>query len=248
MIYADYAPIYEAMGQGAFAETLLRRALADLPTPPRRALDLACGTGAATLALAAAGVDVVGVDRSPQMLAIAQAKARDRQLPARFVEADLRALPGVAALNEASAFDLITCFYDSLNYLIDAGDLELVFAAAARVLVPEGRLLFDLNTAHEFATWRESDQVVHDADGLLVYNRLAYAPHTRLATGRIVWFVRDGTRWWRGEETHIERAWDEAELLAALHATGLRLLARHTPEWMPAPSDAPRVVYEVVRA
>ncbi|HMQ31326.1 MAG TPA: class I SAM-dependent methyltransferase [Chloroflexaceae bacterium] len=263
MIYEAYASIYDAIGQGAFAEGLVARILAGLPAPPRRALDLACGTGAATLALATAGAEVVGVDRSPRMLAIARARARDRGLPATFVEADLRFLPvgegrtqaerhgpgdAASALSlQPSSFDLATCLYDSLNYLTGEGELSLALTGIAALLAPGGRLFFDLNTAYEFATWDDADQVVHDAGGILVYNRLSYDPATRLAHGRIVWFVREGERWWRGEEAHVERAWADAEVAEAIAAAGLALVARRTPRWEPAPPDAPRVVYEAIK-
>ncbi len=259
-IYRDYAAIYAAIGQGAFAEALVGRILAALPTPPRRALDLACGTGAAALALARAGAEVVGVDRSPAMLDIAYARARDHRLPVPFIKADIRHLPIGRAVRQAAeaavspvtlhpaSFDLITGLYDSLNYLTGDRDLELALTGAARLLAPSGRLIFDLNTEHEFAVWDDSDQVVHDDGGILVYNRLSYDHSTRLAHGRIVWFVRDRERWWRGEETHRERAWHDAEVLDALGAAGLTLVARHTPRWEAAPPDAPRLVYEATRS
>jgi SAM-dependent methyltransferase len=280
-MYDSYAPIYDAIGQGAFAEMLVAQVLAALPAPPRRALDLACGTGAAALALADAGTGVVGVDRSSRMLAIAAGHARDRGLPVRFIEADLRelpiageptaraqqhpsdhsrepgqsvALPHSDASNQRphpascilhpASFDLITCCYDSLNYLTGDGELTQVLTSAARLLVPGGRLIFDLNSEAEYAGWDDYDQVVHDAGGLLVYNRLSYNHTRRLARGRIVWFSREGARWWRGEEQHIQRAWSDAEVLAALESAGLQLLARRTPQWQPALPTAPRIVYD----
>lgn len=245
-IYADYAPIYDAIGQSAFAEALARRILATMPAPPEQVLDLACGAGAATLVFAAGGAATVGVDRSEAMLAIARARARD--LPVTWLAADIRRLPVGGTLAPAS-FDLITCLYDSLNYLTGAGDLALVIGDAARLLRPGGRLIFDLNTEHEFATWGEGlDQVVYDANGLLVYQRLAYDAAARLARGRVVWFVREGERWRRGEEHHVERAWSDVEVLDALAGVGLRLIARRAPSWEPAAPDAPRVVYEAIRA
>jgi SAM-dependent methyltransferase len=245
-IYGAYASIYDAIGQGAFAEELARRILANGPTP-RRALDLACGTGAAALIIAETGARVVGVDRSQQMLQIARARARDRGLEVRWVAADLLRLgtsPAARGALRPASFDLITCLYDSLNYLADPEGLAIVCASAARLLRPGGRFVFDLNTPFEFASWDDTDQVVLDSPDIMVYNRLSYSLEGRRARGRIVWFVREAERWWRGEETHEERAWEDAEVLAAIRAAGLEPGPRRTPAWEPAPADAPRVVYE----
>ncbi|PDV96975.1 class I SAM-dependent DNA methyltransferase [Candidatus Chloroploca asiatica] len=257
MIYHDYASIYDAIGQTAFAATLAKRILAALPHMPRRALDLACGTGAATFVFAAAGITTVGVDRSPQMLAFAHARARAAGFAVTLIEADLRALPSrtptgpsphQSALEPAS-FDLITCLYDSLNYLTADNELAQVLTRASHLLKPGGSLFFDLNTEHEFKTWTESDQVVYDDQGILVYNRLNYDPDRRLATGHIGWFVRDDTgRWWPGSETHTERAWSDEDVQAAITAAGLTLVTRLTPRWEPAPVDAPRIVYHAYKA
>ena len=43
----------------------------------RTVLDLACGTGSLTWELAARGYEMIGVDRSPEMLAEAAAKGRE---------------------------------------------------------------------------------------------------------------------------------------------------------------------------
>nr|WP_216863611.1 class I SAM-dependent methyltransferase [Candidatus Chloroploca mongolica] len=230
--------------------------MAALPHRPRRVLDLACGTGAAAFVFAAAGLRTVGVDRSPQMLAFAHARARAAGFAVTLIEADLRALPSSppagpllhqAALEPAS-FELITCLYDSLNYLTVDHELAQVLTSASYLLKPGGHLFFDLNTEHEFKTWTESDQVVYDDQGILVYNRLNYDPDRRLATGHIGWFVRDDTgRWWPGSETHTERAWSDNDVEAALAAAGLTLVTRRTPRWELAPADAPRIVYHACK-
>ncbi|NTW02875.1 MAG: class I SAM-dependent methyltransferase, partial [Oscillochloris sp.] len=239
-MYESYAPIYDAIGQGAFAEELTQHILAATSTLPHRALDLACGTGAATLIMAEAGVHVIGVDRSQAMLRIARARARDRNLPVRWVAADIRRLsrsPAARSALRPDSFDLITCLYDSLNYLTGADDLAAVCEGVARLLRTGGRFIFDLNTVYEFATWDDTDQVVFDSPDILVYNQLYYDADQRLARGRIVWFVREVDRWWRGEEMHEERAWEDAEVVAALEGAGLTLVARYTPQWKPAAAD-----------
>jgi SAM-dependent methyltransferase len=239
-IYDAYAPVYDAIGQGRFGERMAAWALgwlAQRGEQPARVLDLACGTGAATLAFAAAGCNVVGVDQSPAMLSIARGRARDAGSTIAFVEGDIREINAKCEMHNAelidghsafcilhSAFDLVACFYDSLNYLVDDGDLDVVFAAAAAALRPGGHLIFDVTTEAEYATWDERDSVSYDGRDYLVYNQLSYDPATRLASGRIVWFVRETDLWWRGEETHTQRAWGEHEIASALARAGLGLI------------------------
>jgi SAM-dependent methyltransferase len=243
--YHDYAPIYHAIGQGAFAEQLIDHILAALPAPVV-ALDLACGTGAATLPLARSGAQTVGVDCARPMLEIARGRARDAGLTIDFVEADLRELPiSEAGPLKPAIFDLITCLYDSLNYLLEDDALESVFRSAARLLRPGGHLVFDLNTETEFSTWDEHDQVVFNGADLLVYNRLNYHATSGLAYGKIVWFVREIERWYRGEELHTERNWSDAEVVQAIEAAGLRLRERRTPTWQPTGPEATQTVYVV---
>src|ERR1044072_1604231 len=54
-------------------------------------LELACGTGRLTIPLAAGGVDITGLDVSPQMLELAAMKARKRHLRIPLVRGDVRA-------------------------------------------------------------------------------------------------------------------------------------------------------------
>ena len=246
-IYHDYAPIYDAIGQERFAATLTAQLLPKLPTLPRSALDLATGTGAAARTLAAAGLRVTAVDRSARMLAIARGRARDQGLTITWIEADLLDLPTATPLLPPASFELITCLYDSLNYLTGDDDLKRLCAAVAQLLTPGGQLVFDLNTEAEYRNWDDRDQVVYDAGGMLVYNRLSFDRTRRIARGRIVWFNDDGTRWWRGSEQHTQRAWSELELLSALEGAGLQLTGRYTPHWGAVSLDSPRIVYVVTR-
>ena len=260
-MYDAYAAVYDAIGQGRFSARLAEWALQWLAARgihPTRVLDLACGTGDAALVFAAAGCLVVGLDRSQPMLEIARGKARDRGYTITFVEGDIKELEPRTKNQEpraagdflgsrfsvlSSRFDLATCFYDSLNYLIDDGDLDRLFVGVAAALRPGGYLIFDINTAAEYATWDDRDVVTYDGRDCMVYNRLSYDPVTRLGVGRIVWFVREIERWWRGEETHTERAWSDAEIRAALVGAGLALMAQLAPDGAAAADDAPRVVY-----
>ena len=123
--YALWAPRYDAdpnplidLDRQALEPRLRRQ-------PPGRALDVACGTGRWAAYLAQRGHVVAGVDASPAMLAIAQAK-----LPgARFDRGELDHLP-----HAAGSIDLLVCSL-ALAY---APDLGRAFGEFARVLRPGG--------------------------------------------------------------------------------------------------------------
>ena len=68
-----------------------------------RLLDLCCGIGADSLAFAASGREVLGLDIDPAAIAAARHNAALRQLPAQFEVADVRA--GVPAGYEAIFYD-----------------------------------------------------------------------------------------------------------------------------------------------
>ena len=103
--------------------------------PGQQALDVCCGTGDVAFALAQTGANVVGLDFSPEMLAVAA--ERLERFPGtpgavRFVEGDALKLPF-----PDGAFDAVTIAYGLRNL----ADLEAGVAEMHRVLRPGGRLL-----------------------------------------------------------------------------------------------------------
>jgi SAM-dependent methyltransferase len=112
----------------------------------RRVLELACGSGRVTLPLARAGlaegVQVVGLELAPAMLAGARAKLAAEpaavQAAVRLVEGDMRAF----ALPER--FDLIAVPFNSLAHLHTIDDQVACFESARRHLAPGGRFAVEV--------------------------------------------------------------------------------------------------------
>lgn len=99
--------------------------------PGCRVLDVCCGTGDVSLALARQGAEVVGLDFSEPMLAVARRRVTDGG-NVTFVAGDALNLPF-----QPDAFDAVTISYGLRNLAgIPAGLAEMV-----RVLRPGGRLL-----------------------------------------------------------------------------------------------------------
>ncbi|MGI9033253.1 MAG: class I SAM-dependent methyltransferase [Acidimicrobiales bacterium] len=97
---------------------------------PRSVLDAGCGTGRVAAELARRGVEVVGIDLDPAMLA----KARERAPEVPWLEADL------ADLDLGRTFDVVVAAGNVMIYL-EPGTEGRVVAALARHLAPSGGAL-----------------------------------------------------------------------------------------------------------
>jgi SAM-dependent methyltransferase len=94
-------------------------------------LDVACGQGVLTRELGRRFPTVVGVDRSQDLIRIAQERGRVSHV--RYLTEDARALSSLAD----ASFDGATCCLA----LTDFDDLSAVLAATSRVLKPNGWLV-----------------------------------------------------------------------------------------------------------
>jgi ubiquinone/menaquinone biosynthesis C-methylase UbiE len=108
--------------------------------PTGRLLDLACGPGRHSVPLSARGYDVTGVDISDEYLARARRRAASAGQSASFAKADMRDL---SAFPDGS-FDAVVSLHTSVGFFDSAEQNSRVFAEAARVLRPGGRLLVDV--------------------------------------------------------------------------------------------------------
>ncbi len=99
-------------------------------------LHLQCHFGLDTLSWARLGAEVTGVDLSPRAIRLAQQLAEDAKLKARFLEADVLALP--ETLPEPAAFDRVFTSYGVLGWL---EDLETWAEVIDYYLRPGGELL-----------------------------------------------------------------------------------------------------------
>jgi ubiquinone/menaquinone biosynthesis C-methylase UbiE len=106
--------------------------------PPRgsRLLDAPCGHGRIARRLAAAGMNVTGVDLSADFIAMANAAPVSPEGSATYHVGDLRRLP------VDGPFDAVVCWYTSFGYFDDA-DCQRALAEFRRVLRPGGTLLLE---------------------------------------------------------------------------------------------------------
>ena len=223
--YEVLATLYDAAKWGDFAEWMAERVLALAArhglSEIHHVVDVACGTGVAAVKFAAAGYRVTGVDRSPQMLAQARKRIAEAGLPGvTLVQADMR------DFTLAEPADLVTCMYDSLNYLLEEDDLLAAFRCAAVALRDGGLYVFDMNTIFGLAEeWGSRDFIRCDSDDCFIVGRTCW-DHERL-TDTVIFhgFIRRGQLWERFAETHVQRGYPVTTIRALLERAGLTVLA-----------------------
>ncbi|RYC09914.1 class I SAM-dependent methyltransferase [Ciceribacter ferrooxidans] len=141
----DMAILYDSFnGDGPDREFYLR-----LAGSPCRILDLGCGTGSLTLALARRGHAVTGLDPAPGMLAVARAKDTDR-----IVEWVSGSAMGFTLDRE---FDLVIMTGHVFQVFLDDPEASAVLASAYKHLAPGGRLAFESRNplVREWERWTE---------------------------------------------------------------------------------------------
>ncbi len=176
-----------------------------------RVLDLCCGFGRHTLALCESGLDAVGIDLSPELLAHARGTAGWALLRGRLLRGDARALPFADA-----SFDSLVNLFSSFGYFGEEGD-KCVLLEIARVLAPRGLLVLDLmNPA--FVRARLVPFSRTERDGALLVETRSLAAGGRLVVKEVELQNESGRLRWREEV----RLYEPAEILRWLDAAGLR--------------------------
>ena len=149
----------------ADADEQVAKALALTKPAGKSVLDLCCGPGRCSVALAKRGFRVTGVDKTTYLLNMARAKAHAARVKIEWVQKDMRDFvrPG--------AFALVLSMFTSFGYFDDKQEdmavLENMFAS----LQPGGACLIDVIGKERLAKVLQSTTASDLADGTVVVER-----------------------------------------------------------------------------
>jgi SAM-dependent methyltransferase len=219
---ADYAAAYDDLyrDKDYLAECDLVEHVFQLygQGPVRRVLDLGCGTGGHAVPLAKRGYEVVGVDRSAEMLRRASARGGG----ARFEVGDL------CELDLGETFDAVLMMFAVLGYQLTNADVKAALASARRHLRPTGLLFCDFWYGPAVLVQRPSERIriIDMPTGQLI----------RAASGELdarydvcvvryhVWRLEDGNLQSQVREQHRMRYFFGPELEMFLAEAGFELV------------------------
>lgn len=179
-----------------------------------RILDLACGFGRHSIALAQRDYEVAGLDISMAMLQRALAEAQRRNLSIKFIHGDMR------ELNFSEIFDACICWQTSFGYFDDRTNVQ-VAQGVARAVKPGGRFLVDVvNRDHVVAempsrTWWEGHECVF-------LEEVEFDNHTSILHTKRSFIYEDGSP--PREFSSYIRLYSLHELRQLLHFAGFRVI------------------------
>lgn len=177
-------------------------------------VELGCGTGNMTKRLAEDGYNMIGIDRSAEMLEYARDKCAEDVL---LLQQDMRELDlyGTAAA--------VICVCDGMNYLLEPEDLRRTFERVHLFLDEGGVFLFDLKTAYFYETQLGSRTLTDNREDATLIWENGYDAETmiheylvtiyRLADEKSDLFARR-------EEYHRQRAYPWKTVRNILQETG----------------------------
>ena len=241
--YHELAVIYdELVGETAFEfwRENFDRLVARYGIEFESAADIACGTGLAVAYLSAMCDRVYGVDISTDMLEVARFRVRD---------------PGVVFLEQSfttlelpEPVDLLTCNFDSLNYVLTEAEIEEAITRFWRSLKQGGHCIFDMNTTRELeAEWGTSVFVHRVSNGLAVWES-DWDRVLRINTLRMTNFIERGDGLYsRSEEVHRERSYELDYLVGVLRAAGFARVEAYDAKGLTGVNEETRRVQFLAR-
>lgn len=125
-------------------------------------LEIGVGSGRVAVPTALAGIDVVGVDNAPGMLAMAAAKAEALGVAIELRRADMRDLP------DLGTYPLVTVPFRAFLHLSTDGERHAVLRSLRGALAPGGTLAFDVFHPHPLDIiethdrWMEREPGIHE--------------------------------------------------------------------------------------
>lgn len=101
-------------------------------------LDVACGTGTFCSMLTLNGYKADGLDLSSEIIEIANEKKKINRMDINYKVSDM------TKFKVDKKYDLVTCFFDSINFLKDISDVEKMLDCVAKALKKKGHFICDI--------------------------------------------------------------------------------------------------------
>ncbi len=221
--YSGFAEVYDKfMDNVPYEEwcVYITALLKDYGVDDGLVLDLGCGTGNITELLCDAGYDMIGVDNSEEMLAIAMDKRMASGKSILYLLQDMREFELYGTVKA------VVSVCDSMNYITDIEELTEVFRLVNNYLDPGGVFIFDMNTIYKYRELLGCNTIAESREDASFIWENYFDEEEMVNEYDLTIFVREQEDLFRKyEEYHYQKAYDIEAVKAALEAAGLEFVA-----------------------
>lgn len=192
-------------------------------------LDIACGTGILASELHSKNFEVSGIDISEQMINVARENAKGID----FQVADME------KFTFDKKFQLITCAFDSINYLTSHIKMEKTLKNILRHLDDNGVFIFDINTPVLYEE-RHFGVIDREFDGMKFKQILEYDKENKI--GKTTFDFGNNE-----SETHIQKAYSVDDMDKFLLKCGFEIMNRYKDFKLSPIDDKAYKIFYVVK-
>lgn len=210
--------------------------------------ELGCGTGSMTRRLFAKGYDMIGIDNSQEMLAIAREKNTQAEDGILYLCQDMREFELYGTVKAV----ISVC--DSMNYILSEEDMKKVFTLVNNYLDPKGVFIFDLDTEYAYreilgdqtiAENRDEGSFIwentyHEEEGLNEINLTLFVSHQQDNDDSSLVYHKY-------EETHYRKAYCIERIKELIEEAGLEWVAVYDALTLKPPKKKSERVYIIAR-
>lgn len=224
--YSSFAQVYDLFMDNVPYEEwadYLKKLLREYNVENGTILELGCGTGKMTRLLEKSGYDMIGIDYSEEMLAI----AREIQMQ----EEDSEILYLWQDMRELELYDnvkAVVSICDSMNYILEEDELEQVFRLVNEYLEPKGIFIFDMNTLYKYQEMLGETTICENREeGSFIWDNY-FDEEEQINQYDLTLFIKEEENLYRKyEETHFQRAYTLEKVKELLKNAGMEFVAAY---------------------
>lgn len=241
--YSDFAYLYDKLMHADINYEIWADYIENLfhiyGKSPNLVCDLACGTGNFTVPLAKRGYEMIGVDRSYDMLNVARDKMAEEKLDILFLN------QSVSKLDLFGTADAFLCMIDGFNYILSPVMLQGIFKRIKTCfLEPDGLLIFDLSSRHKLSEIIGNNTFIHNSEDIFYTWQNTYYKDKNISDMFLTFFKKNGKKYSRFEERHLQKAYSVKEIVCMLKKSGFNNVDVYDELSFNAPrNDSQRIVF-----
>lgn len=184
-------------------------------------LDIGCGTGTLSFLLEKNGYDVIGVDPSEDMLAIANEKKYDEDSSAIFL------CQAGEELDLYGTIDCAVCILDTINHISSIEKIKEIFKKISLFMNMGGIFIFDINTVFKHREILGDNTFVYDMDEVYCVWQNTFCHEEMKTDIDLDFFIKneDDEVYERYSESFSEYAYKTDDILNILNECGFEVVS-----------------------